>query len=158
MSLPNIALTKIDGTQVRIADFKGQVLLVVNIASACGFKGQLASLERLYLRYKDKGLLVLGFPSSDFLGQEPLSGSALADFCKINFGVTFPLFVKDHVRGKEKQELFKELTNGKHGYTGEIWWNYEKFLIDRQLEVKGRYRSITSPESAKIVRAIEEVL
>lgn len=139
--------------------YKGSPILVVNTATQCGFAGQYDALEEIHMKFGPQGLVVLGFPSNDFLGQEPGTDSEIESACRINHGVTFPLFSKASVKGPHKQPLFAFLTE--HGPTelrGSVRWNFEKFLIDRQGRLVGRWRSYVRPESKGIVRAIERVL
>jgi len=147
------------GDSANLECYRGQVLLIVNTASKCGFTRQYDGLEELYERYKDRGLLLLGFPSNDFAGQEPGSDAEIQEFCRINHGVTFPLFAKGHVRGPTQQEVFRILTTqGPRDLRGGIKWNFEKFLVGRDGSLVGRWRSYVSPHSASLIRAIEREL
>jgi glutathione peroxidase len=136
------------GKPRRMSDFKGNVLLVVNTASKCGFTPQYAGLEALYRKYKDKGLVVLGFPSNQFGEQEPGPESEIAEFCEVNYGVTFPMFAKVDVNGTGAHPLFKYLTSSKKGLLGSqaIKWNFTKFLVGRDGTVQERYAPTTKPE------------
>jgi glutathione peroxidase len=138
----------IDGKARKLADYKGKVLLVVNTASQCGFTPQYKGLEALYERYKDKGFTVLGFPSNQFGQQEPGPDSEIAEFCEMNYGVTFPMFSKIDVNGDAAHPLFKYLTSNKKGLLGSeaIKWNFTKFLIDKGGKVVERYAPTTKPE------------
>jgi glutathione peroxidase len=140
--------TTIDGKPRKLADYKGKVLLVVNTASKCGFTPQYKGLEALYKKYKDKGLVVLGFPSNQFGAQEPGPESEIAEFCEMNFGVTFPLFSKIDVNGDAAHPLFKYLTSTKKGLLGSeaIKWNFTKFLVGKDGSVIERYAPTTKPE------------
>jgi glutathione peroxidase len=140
--------TTIDGKPRKLADYKGKVLLVVNTASKCGFTPQYKGLEALYEKYKSKGLVVLGFPSNQFGQQEPGPDDEIAEFCEMNFGVTFPLFSKVDVNGDAAHPLFKYLTSTKKGLLGSeaIKWNFTKFLIGRDGNVIERYAPTTKPE------------
>lgn len=139
--------------------YKGKVILVVNTASQCGFAGQYDALENLYKKYGTQGLVVLGFPSNDFLGQEPGSDVEIQSVCRINHGVTFPLLPKASVKGIHKQPLFEFLTeHGPQDLRGSVKWNFEKFLIDRKGHLIGRWRSYVSPQSRSIVNALEKAL
>ena len=148
------------GKEVSMADYKGKVLLIVNTASKCGLTPQLKGLEALYEKYKDRGFVVLGFPSNDFAGQEPLEGEAIADFCTKNYGVTFPVFDKVKVKGQDACPLYKFLAdierNGK--VDTKPGWNFHKYLIDREGRVQDYFASPTSPDSEKIHKAIEALL
>ena len=146
------------GKARKMSDFKGSVLLVVNTASKCGFTPQYAGLEALYKKYKDKGLVVLGFPSNQFGEQEPGQDAEIAEFCEMNYGVTFPMFAKVDVNGKGAHPLFKYLTSAKKGLLGSeaIKWNFTKFLVGRDGTVLERYAPTTKPEdiAADIERAL----
>lgn len=135
--------------------YGGNVLLVVNVASKCGYTPQYAGLEKLYKDYKDKGLVLLGFPSGDFLGQELEKDEEIAKFCKANYGVSFPMFTKSAVRGSDVNPLFKTLI----ARTGEKpSWNFNKYLIDRNGKVIAHFGTRVQPESAEIKKAIETAL
>jgi glutathione peroxidase len=138
----------IDGKSRKLSDYKGKVLLVVNTASKCGLTPQYKGLEALYEKYKSKGLVVLGFPSNQFGQQEPGPDDEIAEFCEMNFGVTFPLFSKVDVNGDAAHPLFKYLTSTKKGLLGSeaIKWNFTKFLIGRDGNVVERYAPTTKPE------------
>jgi glutathione peroxidase len=144
----DFSATTIDGKPRKLADYKGKVLLVVNTASKCGFTPQYKGLEALYEKYKSKGLVVLGFPSNQFGQQEPGPDDEIAEFCEMNFGVTFPLFSKVDVNGDAAHPLFKYLTSTKKGLLGSeaIKWNFTKFLIGRDGNVIERYAPTTKPE------------
>jgi len=138
----------IDGKTRKLSDYKGKVLLVVNTASQCGFTPQYKGLEALYKKYKDKGFAVLGFPSNQFGQQEPGPDTEIAEFCEMNFGVTFPMFSKVDVNGDAAHPLYKYLTSTKKGLLGSeaIKWNFTKFLIDKHGSVVERYAPTTKPE------------
>ena len=145
---------------VSLSEYKDKVILIVNTASECGFTKQYGGLEELYQDYKDKGLVVLGFPSNDFGGQEPLEGAAIESFCSINYGVSFPIFEKTKVKGKEASDLFKFLSDKKQNGKVNISpkWNFQKYLINKNGEVVDYFLSTTTPTSGKIKRAIEKLL
>ena len=148
---------KIDGTEVDLASYKGKVVLVVNVASRCGYTGQYAGLQKLYDSYKDKGLVVLGFPANEFGAQEPGTDAEIATFCSSKYGVTFDMFSKFVVKGADKAPLYKTLTESADP-KGEVGWNFEKFLIDRNGKVVGRYKSGVAPDDATLKAAIEAAL
>ena len=148
---------KIDGTEVDLAGYKGKVVLVVNVASRCGYTGQYAGLQKLYDAYKDKGLVVLGFPANEFGGQEPGTDAEIATFCSSKYGVTFDMFSKIVVKGAGKAPLYQVLTESADP-KGEVGWNFEKFLIGRDGTVVGRYKSGVAPDDAKLKAAIEAAL
>jgi len=147
----------IDGKAVDLAAYKGKVVLVVNVASRCGYTGQYAGLQKLYDSHKDKGLVILGFPANDFGAQEPGSDAQIAEFCSSKYGVTFPMFAKITVKGPDKAPLYKSLTESADP-KGEVGWNFEKFLIGKDGAVIGRFKSGVAPDDAKLVQAIEAAL
>ncbi|KAG7089454.1 hypothetical protein E1B28_011139 [Marasmius oreades] len=147
------------------ADLKGKVVLIVNTASQCGFTPQYKGLQELHEKYKDKGLVVLGFPCNQFGGQEPLDDAGVAEFCTVNHGVTFPLMKKSDVNGDNTNEVFKWLKTEKSGILGlaRVKWNFEKFLIDKEGKVVNRWASTTTPvaidaEIAKLTHSTPEKL
>ena len=149
----------IRGESVDLSHYRGKVLLIVNTASECGYTPQYKGLQELYVKYRDQGLEVLGFPSNDFGGQEPGSNSEIKRFCEINYGVKFPLFEKGAVSGKNAQPLFGWLTHTEaQGGTGEIQWNFEKFLVGPNGAPIKRFRSGIGPDSQELQSAIEESL
>ena len=145
-----IPCTTLGGEQKTLADFAGKAVLVVNTASKCGFTPQYKGLEHLWQAYKDQGLVVLGFPCNQFGKQEPDDEAAISEFCKLNFGVTFPLFKKVEVNGRDAHPLFIELKKRAPGFLGteRIKWNFTKFLIGPDGRVK-RYAPATKPEALK---------
>jgi glutathione peroxidase len=140
---------------VSLCQFRGKVLLVVNTASECGYTPQYEGLEQLYRRYRDRGLVVLGFPANDFGGQEPGSNKAIADFCQVNYGVTFPVFAKSSVVGPSANAVFRELT----ARTGAApRWNFHKYLVDRNGAAVASFASQVEPLDPKLTREIERLL
>ncbi|MCS6885825.1 MAG: glutathione peroxidase [Acidobacteriota bacterium] len=156
----NFKVRSIDGREVDLCSYKGKVVLIVNTASECGFTPQYKGLQELYLRYKDRGLAVLGFPSNDFGGQEPGSNGEIKLFCEKNYKVTFDMFSKVSIKGENKIPLYKYLTSGGGNpkLAGEVTWNFNKFLIDRQGRLHSRYPSSTEPLSKELVSTIEKLL
>jgi glutathione peroxidase len=143
----DFSATSIDGIERQLVDYKGKVILVVNTASQCGFTGQYKGLEELYRTYAERGLVVLGFPCDQFGNQEPGDEEEIATFCERNFGVTFPLFSKVDVNGKDAHPLYQWLRSEKGGMVGsKIRWNFTKFLIDPEGNVVQRYGSTTTPD------------
>ncbi|MGA9699584.1 MULTISPECIES: glutathione peroxidase [Acinetobacter] len=137
----------LDGKNKSFADYEGKVLLIVNTASKCGFTPQFAGLEKLYEKYKDQGLEVLGFPCNQFGGQDPGSNEQIGAYCQKNYGVTFPMFSKVDVKGPEAHILFRYLTNNSKGILGNgIKWNFTKFLIGKDGKVLNRFAPTTKPE------------
>jgi len=154
------AAETLDGTPTTLAPYRGSVALVVNVASKCGFTKQYAGLQKLYETYRDRGFVILGFPSNDFMGQEPGTSAEIRQFCTLNFGVTFPLFAKVHVKGESKHPLFVWLTDSAlhPGLGGEVSWNFNKFLIGRDGKLLARFGSRTAPDAAELTGAIEQAL
>lgn len=146
-SIYNFSAKTINGDEVSLETFKGKVLLIVNVASRCGFTPQYTGLQELYKEYKERGLEVLGFPCNQFGAQEPGEEQEIKSFCEINFGVTFPLFAKVDVNGDNAHPLFKYLKEKAPGLLGTegIKWNFTKFLIDRNGKVVDRYAPSTAP-------------
>jgi glutathione peroxidase len=159
-SVHEFTMDAINGTPTPLANFKGKVLLVVNVASQCGYTYQYEGLQALYMKYKDQGLVVAGFPANNFGAQEPGSNAEIGAFCKSKFGVTFPMFSKISVKGSDKAPLYQFLTdpkaNPKTG--GEIPWNFTKYLVDRDGKVLARFDAPVEPESKELTSAIEAAL
>lgn len=147
----------LDGKPVDLATFQGKVVLVVNVASRCGATPQYAGLQKLYDTYKDRGLVVIGFPANDFGAQEPGSDQQIAEFCSSKYAVTFPMFSKITVKGDGAPPLYKALTTSADP-PGEIAWNFEKFLIGRDGAVVGRFKTRVAPDDPSLVAAIEAAL
>lgn len=149
----------IDGKPVEMSKYRGKVTLVVNTASRCGLTSQYEGLQKLHLKYHSKGFSVLAFPSNDFLGQEPGANIEIKLFCEKNYNVSFPLFSKDKVKGKEKQLIYKYLTEGPQSeFHGEISWNFEKFLIGKNGKILARFKPNIDPESVEVVSEVEKAL
>lgn len=152
-------LNSINGENISLADYEGDLLLIVNTASECGFTPQYEGLQKLYETYSDQGFKVLGFPANNFGGQEPGSDEEIAQFCELNYGVSFPMFTKVSVKGEDQHPLFSYLTSAENpDFTGEISWNFEKFLVDRNGNVIRRFKSNVEPMSDEITNAITENL
>jgi glutathione peroxidase len=155
----DFSVKSIDGKEVQLKDYKGKVLLIVNTASKCGFTPQYKDLQEIYQKYKEKGLLILGFPANDFGQQEPGNNPEIKEFCSLNYQVDFPLFEKISVKGESQHPLFKFLTEQKNpDFTGEIKWNFEKILIGRDGQLLRRFRSKVKPSDSEMVEAIETAL
>jgi glutathione peroxidase len=154
----DIPLTTIEGTPTTLTSHRGSVLLIVNVASKCSFTPQYAGLEELYQKYKDRGLVVLGFPCNQFMWQEPGDGNEIKSFCTLKYNVTFPMFAKVDVNGKNSHPLYKHLKNEARGLLGSksVKWNFTKFLVDRDGKVVRRYFTLTKPE--KLAADIEKLL
>jgi len=159
-ALYEIKVKNIMGIEQSMQDYKGKVLLIVNTASKCGFTKQYDGLQKLYEMYRDKGLEILGFPANNFMYQEPGNEETILNFCRINFGVSFPLFAKISVRGKNIDPLYKYLTDKESNprFGGKITWNFNKFLISRSGEIINRFDSKTEPEDPKLIEALEQAL
>jgi glutathione peroxidase len=158
MSVYDITAKTIDGQDKKLADYKGKVMLVVNTASKCGFTPQYKGLEELYRQYKDKGLVVLGFPCDQFGHQEPGDENEIKNFCSLNFDVSFPMFAKVEVNGDKAHPLYKHLKEEKPGVLGSegIKWNFTKFLVDKSGKVVKRYAPTDKPES--LAKDVEKLL
>lgn len=146
-SIYDYKVKDIDGNEVAMSEFKDKVLMIVNVASKCGFTPQYEGLQKLYDAYKDRGLVVLGFPCNQFGAQEQGGEAEIKDFCETNFSISFPMFAKIDVNGDNADPLFLFLQNAKKGFmdTGPIKWNFSKFLVDREGNVVGRYGSLDDP-------------
>jgi len=159
-SLYEISAKTIDGKTVTLERYKGQVILVVNVASKCGFTKQYRGLQEIYEKYKGKGFVILGFPSNDFGWQEPGTEADIQSFCSRDYGVTFPMFSKVKTNGKEAHPLYQYLTNKQTNpnFSGRITWNFNKFLIDKNGHVMNRFGSTTDPQDPALIKAIEAAL
>lgn len=159
-SIYDFTVKDIDGKDQKLEQYKGKAIMIVNVASRCGFTPQYAGLQKIYQQYRDKGLVILGFPANNFLGQEPGSNEEIKQFCSVNYQVTFPMFSKISVKGKDIAPLYKYLTEKETNpkFAGDISWNFNKFLIDRQGKIIARFGSRTTPEDAEVIRAIEQTL
>jgi len=144
----------LEGEEISLGEFEGKVSLVVNVASKCGLTPQYKGLQALYEEKKDQGLVVLGFPSSDFMNQEPGSPVEIREFCTKNYGVSFPMFAKRHVKGEEKDAVYQFLTQGLEEPT----WNFTKYLVDAQGNVVYRFGPKTAPEDEELRARIDELL
>ena len=153
-----IPLKDIDGKPTSLKAYEGKVLLVVNVASACGLTPQYKALEEVYQKYQAKGLVVLGFPCNDFGNQEPGTNDAIKEFCEVNYGVSFPLFDKLHVKGPGQHPLYAALTGPGSRFPGDIQWNFGKFLIGRDGQVLARFEPRTTPDSKEVTEGIEKAL
>lgn len=157
-SVLDFRMKRIDGQEQDLADYRGRVLLLVNVASRCGLTPQYEGLERLYDEKKDAGFAVLGFPANEFAGQEPGSDAEIADFCRSTYGVEFPMFSKIVVKGPGIHPLYEHLTSLPAPLGGEIEWNFQKFLVDREGRVVARYSPRTPPDDPELVAEIDALL
>jgi len=157
-ALYDIPVKDIKGADTTLAAYRGKVLLIVNVASKCGFTKQYTGLEALYAKYKDQGLVVLGFPCNQFGGQEPGTEEQIAEFCSTKFDVKFPLFAKVEVNGPGRHPLYTALSGETAKFPGKIGWNFNKFLVGRDGQVIARYESKVAPESEDLIKAVEAAL
>lgn len=158
-SFYDFTLPAIDGKPAPLAAYKGKVVLVVNVASRCGYTPQYAGLEATYRKYKDRGFVILGFPANNFGGQEPGTNEEIASFCKLKYDVTFPMYAKVSVKGEDQTPLYRWLTTEANpAVAGEVKWNFTKFLVDREGKVVARFESKVKPEDPALVEAIEKLL
>ena len=151
-------LRQLAGTSLNLADYKGKVVLAVNVASKCGLTPQYKKLEAIYRQYKDKGLIVLGIPCNQFMGQEPDTEEEIQSFCSTKYDVTFPLAGKIEVNGAGRDPLYKFLAGEKATFPGDIQWNFEKFLIGKNGDVLKRFSPKAAPDDADIIASIEAAL
>ncbi|HVT72386.1 MAG TPA: glutathione peroxidase [Lacunisphaera sp.] len=157
-SLYDVPLKDIDGNTTTLAPFKGKVLLIVNVASKCGFTPQYDALEKLSTTYKDKGLVVLGFPCNQFGQQEPGTNAEIKQFCSLTYGVNFPMFDKIEVNGPGRHPLYVLLAGDASPFPGNIGWNFTKFLVGRDGRILHRFDSKVKPDSPEMTAAIEAAL
>ena len=160
MSVYDTSIASLDGTPDQLRTHSGEVTLMVNVASKCGLTYQYEGMERLHEKYAERGFSVLGFPCNQFLEQEPGTPEEIAEFCTTMYGVTFPLFEKIEVNGDNRHELYQQLTQASdaEGHTGDIRWNFEKFLVGADGQVIGRFAPQVEPEADDIVALIESNL
>ncbi|MEA5622206.1 glutathione peroxidase [Nostoc sp. UHCC 0251] len=156
-TISDIAVKTINGEDKQLNDYTGNVLLIVNVASFCGYTSQYNGLENLNQKYREAGLRILGFPCNDFGAQEPGSNEEIVQFCTSKYGVTFELFDKVHAKGSQQHPLYERLTQAVEP-TGTVAWNFEKFLVNKQGEVIARFNSSVQPNSPEIIAIIEEEL
>jgi glutathione peroxidase len=157
-NLHDIKVKDIDGKESKLGDYQGKVVLIVNVASKCGLTPQYESLEAVYQKYKDKGLVVLGFPCNQFGGQEPGTNQEIKEFCSSKFNVTFPLFDKVDVNGPRRHPLFAALTGPDSPFPGDIKWNFNKFLVSKDGKILKRFEPRIAPDAPEVTAAIESAL
>ncbi len=159
-SVLDYTLNSIDGQPAPLAQYKGKVVLLVNVASRCGFTPQYEGLEAIYRKYKDQGFVILGFPANNFGGQEPGTNEEIKTFCSSKYNVTFPMYAKISVKGADQAALYQFLTGKQTNpdFAGDIKWNFTKFLVNREGKVVARFESPVTPQSAEITGAIEKAL
>lgn len=159
-SLYEFSMKDIDGKSVKLDAYKGKVVMIVNTASKCGLTPQYEGLQALYDKYKDKNFVILGFPANNFMGQEPGTEAEIKEFCTLKYKVSFPMFAKISVKGEDQHPFYTFLTNKQSnpGFDGDISWNFEKFLTDKNGKVIARFSPKTKPDDPKIAEAIEAAL
>lgn len=158
MGIYDIEIKTIDGQPQTLGTWRDKLLLIVNVASQCGFTPQYAGLEALYRKYKDRGFVVLGFPANDFAGQEPGTNAEIAEFCRSTYGIEFPMFEKITVKGDGMHPLYRELTSQPAPVGGEVKWNFQKYLLDRDGRVVAKFEPQVKPEDPSLVSKLEELL
>lgn len=156
INIHDVSVKDMDGKSISLSDYKGKVLLIVNVASQCGNTPQYEGLQAIYEKYKDRGFEILGFPSNDFGGQEPGTNDEIRTFCESKYNVTFPLFDKVQVLGESKSPLYAKLINANP--SGDVKWNFEKFLIDKNGNVTERFGNKVKPEADEVTAAVEREL
>jgi glutathione peroxidase len=156
----DFTLNSLDGKPAPLAEYRGKVVLIVNVASKCGYTPQYTGLEKIYEKYKDQGFVILGFPANNFGGQEPGTNEEIKTFCSSKYQVTFPMYSKVSVKGADSTPLYQFLTDKQSNpaTAGEIKWNFTKFLVDRNGKVIARFEPAITPESADVTGAIEKAL
>ena len=159
-SIYDFTLKDIDGKDVKLSSFKGKVVMIVNVASKCGFTPQYEGLQKVYAKYQGQGFVILGFPANNFMGQEPGANEEIKTFCSTKYNVSFPIFSKISVKGADINPLYKFLTDKMTDpdFGGDISWNFNKFLFDRNGKIIARFNSPDKPESDKVIQAIENAL
>src|SRR5580658_3646307 len=155
----DFTLNSLDGKPAPLAEYRGKVVLIVNVASKCGFTPQYTGLEKIYEKYKDQGFVILGFPANNFGGQEPGTNQEIKTFCQTKYSVTFPIYAKVSVKGDDQTPLYAYLTTKANpAVAGEIKWNFTKFLVDRNGNVVKRFEPDVTPDSPEVIAAIEKAL
>ncbi len=159
-SIYDFSLKDIDHKEVSLGQYRGKVVMIVNVASRCGFTPQYEGLQKLYLKYKDQGFVILGFPANNFGFQEPGSDEEIKTFCSAKYNVTFPIFSKISVKGDDIHPLYKLLTSKETDpeFGGDIKWNFNKFLVDKSGKIIARFEPQVKPESDQVIQAIEKAL
>jgi glutathione peroxidase len=159
-SVYDFSMKSIDGDTIPLSSYRGKVLLLVNVASRCGFTPQYEDLEALYRKYQDRGFAILGFPANNFLGQEPGTDAEIKEFCTLTYGVTFPMFSKISVKGDDQHPLYRYLTSGEANPSmgGDVKWNFQKYLVGRDGKVLAKFGSRVKPLSEELTAALESAL
>src|SRR5207247_9986917 len=159
-SIYDFSLRDIDHKEINLSQYRGKVVLVVNVASRCGYTPQYEGLQKVYMKYKDRGFVILGFPANNFMAQEPGTDEELKTFCSAKYNVTFPIFPKLSVKGDDIHPLYKYLTSKETDpeFGGDIKWNFSKFLVDKTGKIIARFEPKVTPESDPVIQAIEKAL
>ena len=159
-SIYDFSLKDIDHKEVSLSQYRGKVVLMVNVASRCGYTPQYEGLQKVYLKYKDRGFVILGFPANNFMAQEPGTEEEIKTFCSAKYNVTFPMFSKISVKGDDIHPLYKFLTSKETNpdFGGDIKWNFNKFLVDKSGKIIARFEPAVKPESDQVIQAIEKAL
>jgi glutathione peroxidase len=159
-SIYDFSLKDIDHKEVNLSQYRGKVVLVVNVASRCGYTPQYEGLQKVYMKYKDRGFVILGFPANNFMAQEPGTDEEIKTFCSTKYNVTFPIFSKISVKGDDIHPLYKFLTSKETNpeFGGDIKWNFSKFLVDKSGKIIARFEPKVTPESDPVIQAIEKAL
>lgn len=159
-SIYDFSLKDIDHKEVNLSQYRGKVVLVVNVASRCGYTPQYEGLQKVYMKYKDRGFVILGFPANNFMAQEPGTDEEIKTFCSAKYSVTFPIFSKISVKGDDIHPLYKFLTSKETNpeFSGDIKWNFSKFLVDKTGKIIARFEPKVTPESDPVIQAIEKAL
>jgi len=155
--LYTFSMKTIDGETKSLEEYKGKVMMIVNVASKCGYTPQYEGLEKIFQKYRDRGFMILGFPANDFLRQEPGTDEEIKSFCSLTYGVTFDMFSKIIVDGKDQDPLYSYLTN-ESPVSGPVKWNFQKYLVDRKGNVVARFTPATEPTDPKLIAALESLL
>jgi len=153
----DFSFNDIDGTQLKLSEYKGKIIVVVNVASQCGFTSQYEDMQNIWEKYQSKGIIILGVPSNDFGGQEPGSNSEIKNFCEAKFGISFPITEKINVKGSEAHPFYKWAKDN-HGKSAVPKWNFHKIIIDKSGKINETFSSITNPFSKKFIKAIEKLI
>ena len=151
-------MKRLDGSDEDLAQYKGKVLMLVNVASRCGLTPQYAGLQSIYEKYQGQGFEILGFPANNFMGQEPGTDEEIAEFCSMNYGVSFPIFSKISVKGDDIHPLYNELTTMPEPIGGDVAWNFQKYLVNRDGQVVAKIGPVTTPEDPEVTSQIESLL
>ena len=153
----DFSFNDIDGTQLKLSEYKGKIIVVVNVASQCGFTSQYEDMQNIWEKYQSKGIIILGVPSNDFGGQEPGSNSEIKNFCEAKFGISFPITEKVNVKGSEAHPFYKWAKDN-HGKSAVPKWNFHKIIIDKSGKINETFSSITNPSSKKFIKTIEKLM